>query len=167
MTQNRTQILDHRQIEQKISRIAYQIYEANFEEKEIVVVGILKRGFAMAERVAKAVQEISDIPVQLVSIDMHHQSANGMPESRDFDSDLDGKAVVLVDDVLNSGKTMIYAVRHILDYRVKTLITVVLIDRRHRTFPIRADYVGLTLATTMQEHISVEFEAGNDAAYLQ
>ena len=80
--------------------------------------------------------------------------------------DLNNKVVLLVDDVLNTGKTMIYALHPFLNYAVKKIATIVLVDRNHNLFPVRADYVGLSMATTLQEHISVEFSEGNDAAYL-
>ena len=72
----------------------------------------------------------------------------------------------MVDDVLNSGKTLIYGVKHFLTIPIKKISTVVLVDRNHKRFPIQADYVGLSLATTMQEHINVEFEEGNDSVFL-
>ena len=78
-----------------------------------------------------------------------------------------GKAVVVVDDVLESGRTMMYGIDPFLKFSVKRLTTVVLVDRDHHSYPIRADFVGVSLATTMQEHISVELNGGkNDAVYL-
>ena len=77
----------------------------------------------------------------------------------------EGKTIILVDDVLNTGRALVFATRYLLGFDVKGMQTVTLIDRRHRNFPIRADYVGLTLATTMQEHILVEF-GNEDNAWL-
>ena len=79
--------------------------------------------------------------------------------------DLDGRVVILVDDVLMSGRTLMYAAAHLVGSPLKRLTTVVLVDRLHRTFPIRADIVGLTLSTTLQEHISVEL-GKEDVVYL-
>ncbi len=164
---NKTLILNHLQIEQKINRIAHEIFEYNFEEKEIIIAGIADRGFLLAQRINAALLKISPLKTKLLEIKL--DKSNLKNEKVDLQlsaADINNKVVVLVDDVLNTGKTMFYALQPFLNYEVKKIATIVLVDRNHNLFPIKADYVGLSLATTLQEHVSVEFTADKDAAYL-
>lgn len=166
MASNKTAVLKHDSIMQKIKRIAYQIYEFNYSEKEIVFVAIENQGVILAKRIKPILEDISGMNVSLCSLKINKKSPlNNV--SLDGDGEiLTNKSVILIDDVLNSGRTLIYAARHILNYKVKRLTTVVLVDRLHRKFPIKADFVGLTLSTTLQDHILVEFKEGNDTVYL-
>lgn len=164
---DRTLVLDHVSILQKIRRIAYQIYEFNYSEKEIIFVAIEKQGVILAERIKPVLEDISGIKVTLISLKINKKSPLSNPILNGSGEILEGKSVILIDDVLNSGRTLIYGARHILEYAVKNLTTVVLVDRLHRKFPIKADFVGLTLSTTIQDHIAVIFSDGNDAVYLE
>ncbi len=164
---NKTLVLDHVSIIQKIRRIAYQIYEFNYSEKEIIFVAIEKQGVILAERIKPILEDISGVKVTLLNLKINKKSPLDKPVLSGDGEILNGKSVILIDDVLNSGRTLIYATRHILEYSVKNLTTVVLVDRLHRKFPIKADFVGLTLSTTIQDHIAVTFSEGNDAVYLQ
>jgi pyrimidine operon attenuation protein/uracil phosphoribosyltransferase len=157
-TKDRTVILNHKQIDQKITRIAHQIFENNFQEKSVSVMGIHGEGYVLAEKLVKTLNQIADFEIQLFGIHMDKKAPLKSGLNSEIESkDLKNKVVILVDDVLNSGKTLIYATKFLLDYNVKSIQTVCLGDRKHRKFPVRADYVGLTLSTTLQEHISVEF----------
>ncbi len=166
MDKSRTLLLNNHQISQRISRIAYQIYEDNADEKEIIIVGIYQNGFILAEKIYNAVKSICDLDVKLVElkIDKHHQVGNEVTLSCPMDN-LAGKSIVLVDDVLNSGKTLIYSMKALLRIDTKKIRTVLLVDRDHRRYPIMTDFVGMTLSTTFQEHVSVEFGA-EDAVNL-
>jgi pyrimidine operon attenuation protein/uracil phosphoribosyltransferase len=160
-------ILNHRQIEQKINRIAHEIYEYNFEEKEIVIAGIADRGYLLAKRINEALLKISPLQTRLLEIRLDKSNlhcANFQLELAQ--NELKDKVVLLVDDVLNTGMTMVFALQSFLKYEVKKIATIVLVDRNHNLYPVRADYVGLSMATTLQEHVSIEFAQGNDAAYL-
>lgn len=164
----KTIVLSKRQIEQKINRIAHEIYENNFEESEIIVAGIATRGYILAKRIAKVLESISPIKVQLGKIEINKKDP--LSEVIKFpmtDVELHHKSVFLVDDVINSGRTLIYAVKHFLKVPVKKLRTVVLVDRGHNIFPVKADYVGISLSTTLQEHVTVELGKGKDIVYLQ
>lgn len=163
----KTLVLNHVNILQKIRRIAYQIYEFNYDEKELIFVSIEKQGTILAGRLKSIVEEISGIDVELIPLQINKKSPLETPELKGDGERLANRSVILIDDVLNSGRTLIYAARHILTYPVRNLTTVVLVDRRHRKFPIKADFVGLTLSTTIQDHIAVEFKEGNDAVYLE
>ena len=165
--QTKTLILDNVQIDQKISRIAWQLYEDNASETEIVIAGILKSGYAVAEKIAVALKKISSLNVQLVtiSINKHSQHDEAVKLSVEKDA-LKGKTVIVVDDVLNSGKTMMYALRPFLSADLNKLRTVVLVDRNHKRYPVSADFAGLTLATTLQELVSVVLDESLEGVYL-
>ena len=163
----KTQVLNHRQIHQKIHRIAHQLLEENFSEQKVLIVGIADRGFVLAERIAKVLETIAEFEVQLHAL--RFDKDGPLESNYDHQLKVDNVrdcAVILVDDVLNTGRTLIYGAQFLLQFPLKKLTTVVMVDRRHRKFPIRADIVGLTLATTMQEHISVEIGDEEDAVYL-
>ena len=163
----KTLILSAIQVEQKIQRIAHQILEKNYDEKEIVLIGIANRGYLLAEKINAALQNITKIKVTLHKLKLHKDKP--LDNDVDFSTDLDylnNKSIILIDDVLNSGRTLIYATRYILDSDLKHLTTVALVDRKHRKFPIKANFVGLTLSTTLQEHISVDFKEGEIKVFL-
>jgi len=166
MELSKTLILNRVQIEQKIQRIAYEIYEDNFEEKEVIIAGIMNSGFVMAKRLQETLKKICKLKTVLVEINIdksnqHHRAVINMK-----DTELKGKVIILVDDVLNSGKTLIYSLRAFLDADIKKIRTVLLVDRDHKRYPIIADFVGITLSTTLQEHITVELAPGKEAVYL-
>ncbi len=166
MTAERTLVLDHERVQRKLERIAVQLHEENHEEKAIVLVGIAPRGARLAQRLADLIAEGSGPRIELVELRLDKHRPLEAPVELGVPLDrLKDRVVVLVDDVLMSGRTLMYAVAHLVRVPLKKLTTVVLVDRRHRSFPIRADIVGLTLSTTMQEHISVEL-GRKDAVYL-
>lgn len=175
MIQTQTLILNHGQIEKKIARIAYQIYEKNYEENEIVLVGITDRGFQLAQKLKIVLEQIASsaesrialkIKLGEIEIDKEKPLENKQIKFSLAENELTNKSVILVDDVLNSGKTLIYGVKYLLDFPIKRLKTVVLVDRSHKRFPVHVDYTGVLLSTTLQEHINVEFKENNDAVYL-
>ncbi len=167
MIDSRTLLLDEKQVLQRINRLAYQIFEDNSKETEIVLAGIVKNGYLLAEKIASVLISISPLKISLaeVLVDKHSQVNKDISISINK-KDLQGKVVILVDDVLNSGKTMMYALKPFLDADIKKIRTVVLIDRNHKRFPLSADFSGLSLATTHQEHVSVEIEGSNITAWL-
>jgi len=158
MATQATLILDHDQVERKIQRIAHEILEKHYREKELIMVGVAERGMIFNEKLASILRTISKIKIRTVSIalDKDGPLENPIELSIGFE-ELKGKCVILVDDVLQGGMTLMYTAAHIIQAPISRLTTVVLVDRRHRRFPIRADIVGLTLSTTLQEHISVKF----------
>ena len=166
MNKARTLLLNNHQIAQRIKRIAYQIYEDNFEEQEIIIIGIWQNGYILAEKIQKALNEICNIKTSLIElkIDKQNQVDHEVTISGEH-KDLIGKSIILVDDVLNSGKTLIYSMKAILKIDTRKIRTVLLVDRDHRRYPVLADFVGMTLSTTFQEHVSVEF-GDEDAVYL-
>lgn len=166
MAGERTLVLEHERIQRKLRRIAIQVYEENVNEPGLVLVGIAPRGAKLAARLKAHLEEISPLAVELHELVLDKDApVKGIARLAHGTVDLNGRVVVLVDDVLMSGRTLMYAAAHLIASPLKRLTTVVLVDRRHRSFPIRADIVGLTLTTTLQEHISVEF-GRKDAVYL-
>ena len=163
----KSKILDAKTIDQKINRLAWQIYENNLKEKEIILVGISGRGELLAYNLSKVLNLISSIKIKLGSLYLDKDN----PYSREITTDLNesdykNKVVILVDDVLNSGKTLIYSTKYFLTTPLIKLSTVVLIERKHTQFPIKANYVGLSLATTLKQYITVSLESDNKGVYL-
>ena len=162
----KTLVLNKQQLQQKIDRLAWQIYEQNYKENEIIIAGIAKRGVLVAQKLADKLTNISSIKVKLVTIKLDKDNPYEKEIEVDItESEFKDKVLILVDDVLNSGKTLIYGTKHFLSAPIKRLSTVVLVDRNHNRFPIKADFVGLSLSTTLKEHISVELEK-NAGVYL-
>lgn len=162
----KTTVLNSRQIEQKINRIAYEILENNYESDSLFLVGIKGNGYELAQRLQKILATISEQQIILaeILIDKHDPLSQPIELSIDI-NEMEHKSVVLVDDVINSGKTMQYALMKLLEKPTERIKTVSLVDRKHRRYPIRVDYVGLTLSTTLQDRIEVDF-TGTPSAYL-
>lgn len=160
-------ILSHQQIQHKVRRIAYQIYEANVDEKQIVIAGIDGGGLQFAKKIRSVLQKITQANIVLCKVMMNKRDPlkSGVSTSL-TEEEYKDRSVVLVDDVLNSGTTLIYGVHHFLRTPLKQLKTAVLVNRNHKKYPVKADYKGISLSTSLQEHIHVEFKAKNDAVYL-
>ena len=161
-------ILDRHQIMQKIKRMAFEIYEHNFEEKDLLLAGIHENGYLLAEHLRRELQTISDIQVELVGITLDKIRPLDYPiVVEPANIPLENRAVILVDDVLNSGKTLAYSMQSFLKSEVKKIETATLINRHHTLYPINATYTGLSLSTTLQEHIRVVMTPGERfGAYL-
>lgn len=160
-------ILSHQQIQHTIQRIAYQIYETNVDEQEIVIAGIDGGGLNFAKKIQTVLKKITDLEITLCTVFMDKENPlkSGVTTSLPEDKYKD-KAVVLVDDVLNSGTTLIYGVHHFLKTPLKRLKTAVLVNRNHKKYPVKADFKGISLSTSLQEHVHVKFQAKNDMVYL-
>ncbi len=150
------QLLNKIQTLQKIRRIAYQIYEQNFDESAIIIAGINGEGYAFAQRLVSELKQISAIGVYIAKLTFDKQ-ASKQPEIN-IESEVDTfhhKSVVLCDDVLNTGKTLAFSLHPFLSISLKKLQVAVVVDRNHPRYPIAADYVGYSLSTTLNEHIQV------------
>lgn len=155
--ETKTLILNHRQIEQKIRRIAFQIYESNSGEKEIILAGIMSAGYELAKKIEKILIEISDLDVKLCQLKIDKKNPLSKIESSIKQEDYENKVVVLADDVLNSGSTLIYGAKYFLEVPLKKLQTLVLVDRSHKKYPIKADFRGISLSTSLNETVKVSF----------
>ena len=159
-------ILNNQEIEHKTKRIAYQIYETFVDEQEIVLAGIASNGFVFAKKLAVALERIAPIKVLLCEVHINKQNPNAAVTTSLSKEEYENKGMVLVDDVLNSGTTLIYGVKHFLDVPLKKLKTAVLVDRNHKKYPVKTDFKGISLSTSLLEHVQVVFEEQNDYAYL-
>lgn len=159
-------ILDQEQIQHKLRRIAYQIYESNIGEEEVIIAGILNNGFELAKQIERELAEISPLKIKLCKVELDKKRPlNGVKTSIPA-TEYKDRSIILVDDVLNSGTTLIYGVRHFLDVPLKQFRTAVLVDRNHKKFPVKADYKGLSLSTSLSETVKVILEKGNERVVL-
>ena len=167
MSEKKILILDQNQIQQKITRMAYQIWEDNLEEQQVVIAGIIDSGYTLAERLQNELVKISGIQVTLMKITLDKDISHLEATSDISVEECEDKVVILVDDVLNSGRTLAYGLGVFLNIPLKKLRTAVLVNRSHRKFPISADFTGLDLATIIKEHVDVVLsDSENDAVYL-
>jgi pyrimidine operon attenuation protein/uracil phosphoribosyltransferase len=155
-------ILNNTQINHKIRRIALQILESNIDEKEIVLAGISKNGILIAEKLKKIIKHYSSVNIILSKVTVNKHNLLSEITTTLHVSEYNNKSVVLVDDVLYSGATLIYCVKHFLNTPLKQLKTAVLINRNYKKFPVKADFKGLSLSTSINEHVEIVFK--NDQA---
>jgi pyrimidine operon attenuation protein/uracil phosphoribosyltransferase len=163
---NRKYILSKETADKKLRRMALEILENNYGEKELILAGIRESGTVVARCVQQKLQELSSVKTELISIklDKHKPKAVTLNKKSDFT----GKVIVVMDDVVNSGQTLLYALKPFLEFHPKKIQTLVLVERSHKNFPIRPDYVGLSVSTTLQEHIVVEVDKNTvKGAYLK
>ncbi len=159
--------MNNQEIEHKIKRIAYQIYETFVDEQEIVIAGIASNGFTFAKKIAAVLETISPIKVTLCEVQINKQDPQFPIHTSITQEQYTNKGLVLVDDVLNSGTTLIYAVKHFIDVPLKKFKTAVLVDRNHKKYPVKADFKGISLSTSLFEHVQVVFDENDDNyAYL-
>ncbi|MFT4646679.1 MAG: pyrimidine operon attenuation protein/uracil phosphoribosyltransferase [Planctomycetota bacterium] len=166
MTTESNIILNTVQVNQKIKRIAYQIYESNSNEQEVIIAGIIGNGFIFAEKLVTALKEISTLEVTICKVDINKKKPLE-PVSTSLEvKAYENKSLVLVDDVLNSGTTLIYGVKHFLEVPLKRFKTAVLVNRNHKKYPVKADFKGISLSTSIKEHIQIDFIGNETKAYL-
>lgn len=140
----------------KLQRMAYEIVERNTDEPQIILAGIKESGLIIAEILHGFLKEIfkGDITVIAVSLD----KKNPKNISLSGDIDFENKIIIVTDDVANTGRTLLYALKPFLSFYPKKIQTLVLVERSHKEFPVSADYVGLLISTALSEKIIVETE---------
>ena len=149
-------ILDKNQTIQKIRRIAYEIYENNFNETELVVAGIFDKGYLFGLLLVQELESLSPLKIKLIKINLDKSALLQSEIQLDIDiALLKNKSIIIVDDVLNSGRTLAYSLKPFLNIEIKKLQIAVLVDRGYKSFPVAADYIGYSLSTTLKEHIEV------------
>lgn len=151
-------ILDHKQINHKIRRIAFQIYETNVNEKEIILAGIDSNGYTLAKKLKSVLLKISDITPILCKVSINKETPWTEIKTSLEPEEYKNKSLILIDDVLNSGTTLIYGVKHFLDVPLKQFKTAVLVNRNHKKYPVKADFKGISLSTSLKEHVHVTLE---------
>mgnify|MGYP001121545159 CR=1 FL=1 len=159
-------ILNHQEIDHKIKRIAYQIYESNVEEKEVILAGILSNGYVLAQKIKQQLEEISEIKVTLCTVQINKKKPTENIITSLKQEEYNNKSLVLVDDVLHSGTTLIYGVKHFLDTPLTQFKTAVLVNRNHKKYPVKADFKGISLSTSLNEHIDVVFDGKKSKVVL-
>lgn len=162
----KTIILNNTQINHKIKRIAYQIYENNVNEKNIIIAGIANNGYLFAQKLKADLELISTIKVTLCKVEINKKQPLNSVKTSLLPKEYSNSSLVLVDDVLNSGSTLIYAIKHFLEVSLKQFKTAVLVNRNHKKYPVKADFKGISLSTSIQEHITVELDKKEAVAYL-
>jgi len=163
---DKKKILTNSQIKRKIKRISLQIIESNIEEKEVVLAGIEQNGFLLAKELNKMITEFSNLNIKLCSLKIDKKNPLNNISTSLNSSEYKNKSIVVVDDVLNSGSTLMYAVKHFLDTELRQLKTAVLVDRNHKKYPIKADFKGVSLSTSIQNHVKVQFDKNSIEAFL-
>ena len=162
-----TEVLNHKQVGQKITRMAFEIYERNLHASGgMVVAGITGMGTILAHLLATELRKISPLQVEEVEVLLDKQAVTATDVQLSSPIALKGKTIVLVDDVLNTGKTLVYALKPFLEHEVEKIEIAVLVNRSHGLFPVKPDYTGFELATTFTEHIRVDFSGNNYSVHL-
>lgn len=159
-------ILDQAVAEKKLHRMALEVIENNQDEQEIILAGVRDSGSIVARNIQQIIAANSSIKTQLITVTLDKREPKDISLSENID--FTNKVVILVDDVANSGKTLLYALKPLLQFYPKKIQTLVLVERSHNSFPVRPDYVGLSISTTLQDHIFVEVDEERVlGAYLQ
>lgn len=165
MEQTLTKIVSAEKVDQKIKRIAFEIAEDNYDEPELVLAGICKdtEGFTFAELLYKELVKIISAQITLTHIELDKSDpGNCTVELNLTEAQIDNKVIIVIDDVSNTGRTVLYAIKPILNYSPKKVRVAVLVERKHKLFPVSPDYLGLSLSTTIHEHISVVLTNGSE-----
>lgn len=154
----KNKILNADQIKKIVKRIAYQIQENNLEYSEIILIGVYNNGYMLAKIIEKELKQISKSSIELITIKINKKNPLDKIDLDCKKEYLKNKSIVLIDDVLHTGRTLIYCVKHLLDMSPINFNTVVLVDRNHKKFPIKVDFKGISLSTSISEHVEVVFE---------
>ena len=157
--------MDANDILRTVQRIAYQIYETHFEESKLILAGINQNGVILAKRILDELVKISNLDIVFIKMEVDKKNPiKPITLSKNIEV-CENRSVVVVDDVLNTGSTLIYGVTHFLSIKLKKLQTAVLVNRNHKNFPIKGDFKGISLSTSIKEHIDVKF-GDNEGVYL-
>ena len=159
-------VINDNQIRSKLKRISYQILETNLQNSVIVIAGIESNGYLIAKELKKTLNKLSNIEVILCKVKIDKKNPRKPIETSISKNEYSNKSIVLVDDVLNSGSTLVYAVKHFLEVELSQFKTAVLVDRNHKKFPVKADYKGISLSTSIQNQVIVEFKGSKIQAIL-
>ncbi|SKA07674.1 phosphoribosyltransferase family protein [Sediminibacterium ginsengisoli] len=155
-------ILSKEAAAQKLNRMALELAEhLNGDQVPVVLIGIRNSGMVIAEKTGELLAQYITAPITVISASLDKSSPAEVTLSKTMD--FNGLHVVVIDDVTNSGRTLLYALRPLLDAHPKSIQTLVLVERMHKMFPVKPDYVGLSIATTLADHIEVEVENGQVA----
>ncbi len=162
---NKKYILNKEVAAKKLQRMAYEILENNIDEKKIILAGIPENGSVIAKSIQKILSGISSFETDIISISLNKRNPKEVILSKK--PDFNNHVIIIIDDVVSSGRTLLYSIKPFLDFQPKKIQTLVLVERSYKNFPVRPDYVGLSISTTLQEHIFVEVKGDEvTGAYL-
>ena len=160
-------VLTVTQVNQRIRRIAHEIYENNFKEKSVVLAGIDGQGYSLAKLLGKELESISPVKAVIVKVTLDKASPLQSEVHLDCElKDLKKRCIIIIDDVLNTGRTLAYGMKPFLAVEVKKIEVAVLVNRSHTLFPISPQYTGYQLSTTLTDHVEVVL-GKNAAVYLK
>lgn len=162
----KNRILSKEAAERKMERIALEIAGQLYNENDpLIIIGIEGSGMVIAEKLFLLLKPLLHIPVQLITCHINKRNTEVISYSEQID--FNNKNILLADDVTNSGRTLLYSLKPLLEYQPKRIQTMSLVERMHKSFPVKIDYIGLSIATTLQDHIQVEVENGEvTGAYI-
>ena len=151
-------ILSAEDVGRKIRRMAFEIAERNADCDSLIIAGVEGNGVVVAQNVINELQQIIKCPIEFITISIDKNQP--LEVSVEKEMDYNDKTIILVDDVANSGRILLYGLKPFLSSSPKSIQTLVLVERSHKLFPVQSDYVGLSIATTLQEHITVQTADG-------
>ena len=151
---SRNYILDEAAVSRKLTRMAFEVMENNIDESEIILAGIQRNGVVIARSIEKILKEVMQVKIRSVTISLDKKKPGDIQLGSELN--YEDATIIIIDDVTNTGKTLLYALKPFLSFHPRSIQTLVLVERTHTAFPVRPDYVGLSVATTLQEHIFVE-----------
>lgn len=163
---SKTKILSNTQIAQKLKRMAYEVVENNLSEDSIIIAGISGNGYEVAKRLSAEVMKVGQFKTQLIEISLDKAALTQSEIELIGAQSLENKVIILVDDVLNTGRTIAYSLKPFLSCNVKKIETAVLVNRSHTTFPIAPTYTGYELSTTLTDHVEVHLSTKKEVVYL-
>ena len=166
MNKNGTLLLNAEKIKLSTRRIAFQILESNFSSDEVHLVGIEKNGVVFARRIQAILDEIAPFKTHFSSLTIDKRNPHAPIRCTQDLHKIKEMPVVVIDDVLNTGSTLMFAVKYLLDFPVSHLKTAVLVNRNHKKYPIKGDFKGISLSTSINEHIEVIFDSDKEGVYL-
>ena len=156
--EQRKQIMTAEVANKKLRRMALQVVEQNYDEPQLILIGIRQSGSVIAEKISQYLKEVFSGEVIILELSMDKKSPLNINIEPSID--LNDKIIILIDDVANSGRTMLYALKPLLNHLPKKIQTLALVERTHKSFPVDVDYVGFSVSTTLDEHILVEVANG-------
>jgi len=163
------QILTASKVDQKIQRLAIEIWERHYNDSTVILAGINNNGYHFAGLIRNAMESINGPDIQLTHLKLSPADPVSAPITIDLSpEELKDRSIIIVDDVANTGRTLFYACKCLMEVLPKQVEVAALVDRTHKHWPIKVDYVGLSLATTIQDHIVVDLKSDDSrGVYLR
>lgn len=159
--------MNHQKVIQKVKRMAFQIWEEHYDKKKLIIAGVNTNGHLFAQLLSRSLREISNIEIDDYRVSLNPAAPHMNSIQLDPSNVPAGSHIIVTDDVANTGRTLFFASQPFLSSLPATLEAAVLVDRKHKAYPIKVDFVGLSLATTLKEHIDVFLDGDEYSAHLK